>query len=49
MRACVLAGSIAFAALATPAVLPAQTPPDGAELVRLVISRPAPVSAMFMR
>jgi hypothetical protein len=39
MRACILAGSIAFAALATPAVLPAQTPPDGAELVRLMHDR----------
>jgi hypothetical protein len=39
MRACVLAGSIAFAALATPAVLPAQAPPDGAELVRLMHDR----------
>src|SRR6185312_493434 len=39
MRACILAGSIAFAALATPAVLPAQAPPDGAELVRLMHDR----------
>ena len=39
MRASILAASITFAAVATPAVLPAQTPPDGAELVRLMHDR----------
>lgn len=39
MRAYILAGSIVFAAVATPTLLPAQGPPDGAELVRLMHDR----------
>lgn len=43
MRALIFAGSMTFAAaftaLATPAALSAQTPPDGAELVRLMHDR----------
>lgn len=43
MRALIFAGSMAltaaFTALATPAALSAQTPPDGAELVRLMHDR----------
>lgn len=39
MRVAILATCIAIAAVAAPAALPAQTPPDGAELVRMMHDR----------